>query len=408
METTAEMVYEEFQEILSLGIGWTDEAGELYPIPKFDFDSLRIFIEDLIASLGNGPTVIRIKTPIVIVGNLHGSLHDLLQIFAKNGLPPRTRYLFLGSYVDFGEFSLEVVTLLFAMKLIYPENIFLLRGEHEISDENRIYGFYDDLYSLYKSETIWTLFNKAFSFLPIAAIVSDQIFCVHAGLSATITRIDALRSISLPISDPVPPDVTDFLINDPKENIGMFLVNKGKGCKFGIFATNAFLKANNIKYIIRSHQCVESGTEYSHEGKIVTVFSSSSFKCKTNCCGYGVIAKDSIELVPGTLPPVKRIGRSAAFFKDCSLFGKIAKQRAAAAVPHPSNIIRLPSLPQSTKTKGRARMNSIGGVTTSGPNILRKSIPNKIGLSVPMWRNASDSHFMLSHTINERKASNLL
>ena len=80
MQATAEMIYEQFQEILSLGIDRTGEAGELYPIPKFDFDSLRTFIDDFIYSLQNGTSVIKIKTPIVIVGNLHGSLHDLLQI----------------------------------------------------------------------------------------------------------------------------------------------------------------------------------------------------------------------------------------------------------------------------------------------------------------------------------------
>ena len=407
MQTTAEMIYEQFQEILSLGIDRTGEAGELYPIPKFDFDSLRTFIDDFIYSLQNGTSVIKIKTPIVIVGNLHGSLHDLLQIFAKNGLPPLTRYLFLGNYVDFGEFSVEVVTLLFAMKLIFPENIFLLRGEHEISDENRTCGFYDDLYSLYKSETIWSLYNKAFSFLPIAAIVSDKIFCVSSGLSATITKIDTLRNISLPISDPVPPDVADFLINDPMENIGMFLVdNREKGCSFGIFATNTFLKDNNMRYIIRSHQCVESGTEYSHEGKIVTIFSSSSFKCNENYCGYGVIEEGSLELVPGTLPPVKRIGRSAAFFKNCTLFEEIMKKKVA--MPRPRDISKLPSLAQSIKAKGRTRMKSINGVTTSGVNFSRKSIPSKITSPLPLWRNSSDSHFTLNHTVNERRKSGLI
>ncbi len=88
----------------------------------------------------------------------------------------------MGDYVDRGKLSIETITLLLIYKIKYPENIFLLRGNHECSTINKIYGFYDECIKRY-SVKIWKIFSECFNYMPICALINHRIFCVHGGLS---------------------------------------------------------------------------------------------------------------------------------------------------------------------------------------------------------------------------------
>ena len=84
------------------------------------------------------------KQDVVVVGDIHGSIKSLLSIFKLTGEPSKTKYVFLGDYVDRGNNSCEVIILLYAYKCLYPNNIYLLRGNHEFKELNRSYGFLDE------------------------------------------------------------------------------------------------------------------------------------------------------------------------------------------------------------------------------------------------------------------------
>ena len=123
-----------------------------------------------------------VRAPVTVVGDIHGQFHDLLEMFKLGGYAPDTNYLFLGDYVDRGKQSIESLCILLAFKLKHPDNVHLLRGNHECQNITKIYGFWDECKRRYKPK-LWRAFINLFNHLPVAALIDDRVLCMHGGLS---------------------------------------------------------------------------------------------------------------------------------------------------------------------------------------------------------------------------------
>lgn len=173
------------------------------------------------------------KKKSLLTGDIHGQYYDLLRLFEYGGFPPESNYLFLGDYVDRGKQSLETICLLLAYKIKYPENFFLLRGNHECASINRIYGFYDECKRRYNIK-LWKTFTDCFNCLPVAAIVDEKIFCCHGGLSPDLQSMEQIRRIMRPTDVPDQGLLCDLLWSDPdKDTTGWGENDRGVSFTFG-------------------------------------------------------------------------------------------------------------------------------------------------------------------------------
>ncbi|ODV96732.1 hypothetical protein PACTADRAFT_84034 [Pachysolen tannophilus NRRL Y-2460] len=223
------------------------------------------------------PPLIELSPPVKIVGDVHGQFNDLIRIFTKCGFPPAANYLFLGDYVDRGKQSLETILLLLCYKIKYPENFFLLRGNHECANVTRVYGFYDECKRRSNLKT-WKVFIDTFNTLPIAAIVASKIFCVHGGLSPVLNSMDEIRKIQRPTDVPDYGLLNDLVWSDPADTVNEWEDNeRGVSYCFNKIAINKFLNKFQFDLVVRAHMVVEDGYEFFNDRSLVTVFSAPNY-----------------------------------------------------------------------------------------------------------------------------------
>ena len=186
-------------------------------------EEIEFIIEKSIQVIKQEKIFIELEAPLNICGDIHGQFYDLLRIFQNFGYPGEFNYLFLGNYVDFGKQSLEVICLLLCYKIKYPDNITLLRGNHESSVQNRKYGFYKECKRRYNLK-IWKAFSQLFNYL-------------------------------------------EYDEND-----------RGISVIFGEKVVLDFNRKHNIDLIVRGNQVFDEGYEFFANRNLVSIFSAPAFR----------------------------------------------------------------------------------------------------------------------------------
>jgi protein phosphatase len=185
--------------------GWTPPVDRTFMMDVSAIDDLCNQAEALFKQ---EPTVLRLNAPIKIFGDLHGQYADLMRLFDEYGSPSTSGdisyidYLFLGDYVDRGSHSLEIIVLLLALKVEYPSQVHLIRGNHEASDINAQFGFRLECVERLGEQGLWVWqrFNSLFNWMPLAAVIDGKILCMHGGIGRSMEYISEIEALQRPLT----------------------------------------------------------------------------------------------------------------------------------------------------------------------------------------------------------------
>ena len=246
-------------------------------------DDMTDVIKEVRKILKKEKTILSISGEVEVVGDIHGDLNSLLTIFNRKGYPNTQKYLFLGDYVDRGDHSIEVVMFLFSLKVLYPSNVYLVRGNHELSCVAKKYDFMNDCVDCVDM-AFFKLIMKAFSQLPLAAIVNSEFFCCHGGIPETDQSIQEFVDIPRPVPKEYKDIQEGLLWSDPKQGMLFdefeFNTVRKAGSFFGRKALENFFELNGFTYLIRAHEVCQEGYDlpFGEEVNCVTIFSSAGHK----------------------------------------------------------------------------------------------------------------------------------
>jgi protein phosphatase len=262
------------------------------------------------------PTILDLSGPLVIIGDLHGQLLDLTRILQTYGPPGDWKYLFLGDLVDRGEFSIEVVIVVFLMKAIFPRQVFLIRGIHEFSGLCSQHGFLSQVIETYHI-SIYEAALTAFDQIPLGAVIDEKALCLHAGIGPEITSVAQIRELRRPIVG-FSQGIDSLVWSDPSEKVETFEPSpiRGIGYLFGKEALFNFLESSNMQLLIRAHECVSGGYRYSLDERVLTVFSASNYGGVTENPGAVLEYRTFEDRTVRTFPPLRWLHRDRVIFRS--------------------------------------------------------------------------------------------
>jgi diadenosine tetraphosphatase ApaH/serine/threonine PP2A family protein phosphatase len=251
------------------------------------------------------------EQPLVVAGDIHGQFTDLVgHVLPQVEAIPGGQLLCLGDYVDRGPQSTEVLLLLFALKVEFPDRIYLLRGNHEDAVTSRLYGFWAEVHAKYRGagdgDAVWGAFHNAFCHIPLGALASTsegkRFFCLHGGLSPGLVSINSLdiveRSDYGSMLDNESSTIADGAMwSDPtSQPIRYAASERGCGFSFGPMVTQDFCNDNRLEFICRAHQMTMEGYSWTHGQQCLTLFSAPNYCGMAGNLGAVMIADDNLAL----------------------------------------------------------------------------------------------------------------
>ncbi|EKG04964.1 serine/threonine-protein phosphatase PP1 beta [Trypanosoma cruzi] len=240
-------------------------------------DIIRTVLRRVRPVLMSQPMMVRLEAPVNVCGDIHGQINDLVEIFRAGGMPPASRYLFLGDYVDRGKYGTEVISVLLGLKVLHPDKMYVLRGNHESESICRIYGFFDEVKRRF-SVKLFKEFTDVFNCLPIAALIEEIALCMHGGLSPELRNLNQINQIRRPLVVPDAGLACDILWSDPEENsCGWMQSQRGVSYTFGEDVVRRACENLKIDVVLRAHQVVDNGYAFFAERRLVTIFSASNY-----------------------------------------------------------------------------------------------------------------------------------
>ena len=274
-------------------------------------------INEALGQLKGSSPLIKLRSPVKIFGSINGQYNDLLRYFSLFGRPSELKgdiecvdYLFLGNFTNRGAFSLETICLLLALKIKYNGHFHLLRGSQEDLEISKLYGLAEECKEKLKEDinqpnSIFQRLCALFEYLPLAAIINNQIICVHSGISKNGFSLNDVQRLKFPINVKNTPIAKDILWNIPGNDDNVYF-NKNlpaeyKPESFNGLNVDSFLKNNKLKMIIRSHDVCEKGISNSLGDRLITIFSSTNYCGVYQNAGALIFIKKSYEIQPKIL-----------------------------------------------------------------------------------------------------------
>ncbi|KAK5969284.1 Serine/threonine-protein phosphatase [Trichostrongylus colubriformis] len=331
-------------------------------------------LRDAKSSLEPQPATLEIDAPIVIFGDIHGQLRDLLRFFTIVGPPPQNKILFLGDYVDRCKKSFEVIMLLLCYRIKFPHLIHLLRGNHECSKMNRLYGFYEELRRK-RCIYMWKKFQEVFNEMPLCAVVSSRLLCMHGGISPEIQNWDSLVTLQKPKTPRACDDgiAVDLMWSDPSTDSCtgfQFNATRATSYIFGGDTIANICDMLDISMVVRAHEVVRGGHQFMYDRKLVTIFSAPNY-CGTDGNAASVMkVSRRLEVSFVTLKP--RLDTNRLSEEKRVLLEKLAAD-AMAKSPDPYSRIPKEKEPSPQMPKEKEKPSSsiddclIGPIATADP-----------------------------------------